>query len=471
MDEPAAFANAPADTLLGKLERGRGAGFIGALAAPRGHARELLTRCTVVDPRWDHQIDDRDEYYGELAVELALPVEPLVDCLHVPESDDRYWGHSLALDVLVEMLRRGRADVGQVLRDYVCYGTDLGHLLWQLAEHTPALLDGLDRVVVSRLDEPGFTEGMSFGHAPLLGWSEQHPRLAALRSEAEERCARYAAERAAWPDFARMSVPELLATTGRGTLHAVRKALCERVQPEDAPLLLAALDNARPELAAAALWALARIADPTCLDRLRELAEGDPEPAPCVRHALGRCLAAIDSPLTLDLGRRWCRAERWGLAVAGQIILAAQATEDDLPYIREALALPMDHGQQSGNVWRVCGALDMLKRLTGIGMLPELMAAYEELPYSYGRCRAVEAMVATAPSAFAERCAAECLWDCEYWSREPAIRRAPISAATRARLTALARSPASERAERRAASRRLRARHPLRPRRPTSPPR
>ncbi len=54
------------DTVLGKLQRGTGAGFLEAIALPSGEAAELIWDCVVYDPRWDQQVESRDRYYADL---------------------------------------------------------------------------------------------------------------------------------------------------------------------------------------------------------------------------------------------------------------------------------------------------------------------------------------------------------------------------------------------------------------------
>ena len=50
-------ANAPADSLLGQLQRGRGLGFLRALQEDAALVRQLLLTCVIDDPRWDRQLE------------------------------------------------------------------------------------------------------------------------------------------------------------------------------------------------------------------------------------------------------------------------------------------------------------------------------------------------------------------------------------------------------------------------------
>ena len=57
---------------LGKLQRGLGSGYLWALDADRTIGHALLLHCVFNDPRWDRQLDDRDDYHATLALDLQL---------------------------------------------------------------------------------------------------------------------------------------------------------------------------------------------------------------------------------------------------------------------------------------------------------------------------------------------------------------------------------------------------------------
>src|SRR3954470_5477885 len=75
----------PADP-LGKLQRGLGAGYLWALDADRTVSQALLLHCVFNDPRWDRQLDDRDEYHATLALDMRLHTGALELWLH--DSDE-----------------------------------------------------------------------------------------------------------------------------------------------------------------------------------------------------------------------------------------------------------------------------------------------------------------------------------------------------------------------------------------------
>lgn len=58
-------------TLLGLIQRGRGACFEAAHTQP-APARDHVVDCIVRDPRWDHQVEQRDWLYAALVAELGI---------------------------------------------------------------------------------------------------------------------------------------------------------------------------------------------------------------------------------------------------------------------------------------------------------------------------------------------------------------------------------------------------------------
>lgn len=82
---------AASDTLLGRLQRGLGSGYLVALDTPRRRVERTLMRCLVDDPRWDYQVDHRDLYHARLMLALDLPTSLAADALAgiaEPESGD-----------------------------------------------------------------------------------------------------------------------------------------------------------------------------------------------------------------------------------------------------------------------------------------------------------------------------------------------------------------------------------------------
>lgn len=76
-DAPARTNLADSGSLLGMLQRGRGEGYLRALAAPPETVWPLLFECITNDPRLDGQCEEREEYYASLILARGMDVEPL----------------------------------------------------------------------------------------------------------------------------------------------------------------------------------------------------------------------------------------------------------------------------------------------------------------------------------------------------------------------------------------------------------
>lgn len=88
------------------LRQGRGAGFLAALDAGNSASADLLD-CVLNDPRWDRQVEAREEYYARLLLGINADIEVL--CRQVVQAGDEadeadLW---LPIGVLAQMSRRG----------------------------------------------------------------------------------------------------------------------------------------------------------------------------------------------------------------------------------------------------------------------------------------------------------------------------------------------------------------------------
>ncbi|MFE4459925.1 hypothetical protein ACFROC_21425 [Nocardia tengchongensis] len=97
------------DSLLGLIQRGRGAARAAAAAAPEA-AAECVIDCIVHDPRWDHQVEHRAWLYSTLVADLGIDLRHLRAAYTGPvdPSDDADAG--LLVDVLERLVRRGIED-------------------------------------------------------------------------------------------------------------------------------------------------------------------------------------------------------------------------------------------------------------------------------------------------------------------------------------------------------------------------
>jgi hypothetical protein len=96
--------SAPADSPLGQLQRGRGAGWLYAAESPSG--ADLLVKCLSREPRWDRQVESRAEYYATLALHLEIPPADLATPASYDLEAENNW---IVRGVIEEMARRGSA--------------------------------------------------------------------------------------------------------------------------------------------------------------------------------------------------------------------------------------------------------------------------------------------------------------------------------------------------------------------------
>ena len=137
---------AASDTLLGMLQRGQGAGFLAALSLPPDEVHPHLVGCITCDPRWDYQLDTRSEHYGDLAIAVALGVEPIEKHLRHHDGDEH---GGLVIPTLGRMAQWGHAGARDVLLEYVAYGMACADAVGELAPW-PEAWAGLDAVFCAR---------------------------------------------------------------------------------------------------------------------------------------------------------------------------------------------------------------------------------------------------------------------------------------------------------------------------------
>lgn len=95
-----------ARTRVQMLRSGRGDGYRAALSAA---AVDDVIACVVDDPRWDRQVESRDDYYANLLIRLEADVQPIIDRISssgAAAEEATLW---LAIGVLAQMARRTHA--------------------------------------------------------------------------------------------------------------------------------------------------------------------------------------------------------------------------------------------------------------------------------------------------------------------------------------------------------------------------
>ncbi len=432
---------APAHSLLGQLQRGRGAGYLWALQEPPAIVREHLIDCISHDPLWDSQIEHRAEYYAHLALHTGLDLVPLDQYLHTT-TDDRFTRKTLlTLDTLGSLARLGQAAAVLILRDYISYGPNWDAALQQLAElPSPEATVGLADVIGARFETGAQLERSAvYGlfSSPAIGqlwdsWRALHPGIARLLDEVPSE--QPSSRRPNQPDYPAETLYDLLAAANARNRRQIEKILLGRLRPADVDHYAAAFATNNPfawSVALHSLMAMKRAAPfyDRVLDRVITYLESVPEQA--IRGAplgaLGQILTDLPPAMTLPIARRWFEAPDWYLQVAADEVLEAHATPDDIPRCQARLAVLVGNVlPYETAVYQVCSALDILARFPDIGALPEVEAAFVQSGYAFARARAAQALHVNAPARFAEAYAYECLWDCEEETRQLGSENVPL---------------------------------------------
>ncbi|MEA2219084.1 MAG: hypothetical protein QOJ35_1710, partial [Solirubrobacteraceae bacterium] len=261
----------PADP-LGKLQRGLGSGYLWALDADRAVSQALLVHCIFNDPRWDRQLDDRDDYHATLALDIGLDLGPLEAWLRASAGDDGETAQDV-VDVLGRMAIRGHGEARRVLREYVSYGA-----LWARAveglvggdagpvsagQPWPEIVAGLDAVLLERFATPDALAEALAGIDPRVRpwtlWSVENPRIAqalALDHASAPPVKRAWRPRERQVKAHEMHTVELLAIPESSRWAQIAEELATRTTPYDVELLVAAANAPDLPMRRAAILAL-----------------------------------------------------------------------------------------------------------------------------------------------------------------------------------------------------------------------
>lgn len=425
------------------LQQGRGAGFLAALEAGTRASADILD-CVLHDPRWDRQVESREEYYGQLLLAIGTDIDPVrrfISQENTEADESDFW---LPIGMLAEMTRRGSPSASAAMAEGVTMGAQ-----WR------ACLEGLDaaggmdlisRVVrpqaverlISRVGVEEIVEAVAHVAAPWERWAETVP---ALRFVTGGKGAEASGEprpltgNTAWAahrlrlqempeDLASLPTESLLLLcSSPGAASQVWKELARRTDPEARRLLETAAEVGTPGERHAALRALGRQGFTGFVGAAEEFLRGESTLALTDRRdsqrRIGflRYLEELPPAISLPLARAWF-FEAQPLSLAAELILAQHSAPDDRPMLIAAGAAAL----ASSDMYRLCSIVDALAAAGPDDALPLLIEAYEEAPYSYARRRVVGAMGRCRGIGGAARYLEEALWDCESSSRELACR-------------------------------------------------
>lgn len=419
--------HAPPDSILGQLQRGRGLGFLRVLEAPRSEAQRMLSHCILNDPRIDSQCEDRADYYAILALVLELPLNLLAVHLrtHGGGDVDEDRKARLTIQTLRALAKRSCKPAAEILLEHVEQAED-----W--SSNVADLVASGDRDVQLRLAgiiECRFPTVESLHHA--LDWeffendewrtlSRLSPRIGKVMELPNSRTPSRDAAAVTRRETEGMNARQLLELARDRKRMGLRHSMENAVRPGDMEFLKSQVVMNDREVAATALWGIARLATPDLFDWLRDTYTAHPDMWSPIRVACIRAMTALPPETTLPLGRLWLNRDDWHLRRMAEDLLAAHASAEDLPLLSETLREALAGEPETS--YRICNLAKAIGNLSGIGRVPELQLAFETVRHSCARWSIAPALRTTDPDGFRDNFSFECLWDCE-----SAVRREGIS--------------------------------------------
>jgi hypothetical protein len=425
---------APADSLLGGLQRGRGEGPRALLEETDSDVGELVRACVAVDPRYDSQLDSRDDYYARLAQRSGPGVAEIEQLVveaerDAPEIDP---GQSLALGVLTRMAAMDSPEAVDAIRRYVTWGrywidavTGLASDYWS-GDPRPDWRDrveGLGELVsrrfpsVEAMSDEIFSDWIVTRCEPWVTWAADFPVMAGAIDTLR-------VKPTPMRDFERRldeaSTEQLLACADCSALRSVARRLVNRTQDRDLRLMLQVASEAGAPMQVPALNALALQGHIEVLPAIQLLLDQE---RPGQRRALMvRAFAALPYAATRPIALTWLPADNTNRRAIASRLIGEHSVAADVELAASELTVELN-ADLDGNQYVICSLAQALGRHPDHGPHPELERAYHEMPYSYGRHFVVDAIQATDPR-FSDHRAIDCLWDAEPQIRTAAARHA-----------------------------------------------
>ncbi len=411
------FAYAPPRTLAGKLQRGLGTGFLEALEAPREVVHPLLMDCLRGDPRLDHHLDNRDVYYAQLALQVELPLAPILEDL-IDAGADEHEDTYLAVSILIEIARRGGQEADRLLRDYVLWGPFWHFVCWRLAEaaNTPDWLNLASKLAArAELDHE---QGM-WSHEPFVTWAKYEPRFAAL---ARKEPKLHRKEHGGSPGAPlKDSTVALLQHSGGSVTRAITE-LSRRRSRADLTLIDEATSSPLAMTRAIAIAAEFERGDWRHWDIALDMALHEQHPPYATAIANGAILQAPAAVL-LPYARAWKSSPNFRRHYLAWQILERHATEEFLPWVERRLDRVSARDAQVR--FDVTTLAEIIANRFPGREFPALRRKFDAFTYSFGRQYVAEALAVTDPT-FATTRAFTGLWDCESGVREIAAKKVSL---------------------------------------------
>jgi hypothetical protein len=455
---------------LGMLQRGSGAGALWAAATAARKAHPIVLQAMSWDARWDRVMENRALYFGGLATDLRLDLEPLFR--HIRENDRGFdfgerFGRvtglirispviELPIAIVSVLMARGNDQAREFARRYVAEGLFWRELLEDAARRGGVgNVAGMDNILAGRfpaIERTDALKGCDPRREPWKSWTAEGASelTSSLKAKAHDQ-EKHLGEARAKQDqktqsYASKSTEELLALANGEYLEA----LAQRGSEGDVAVMLGAIRPENGKKAAAAIRALGEQLDPRMIEPTVRTVEGNSEEN-LIHIQAAPFLSRFPAELVLPVARKWLASGNGAVWHCTRGILWNYATSEDIPLVVPILRKRIT----PQNVHVTCDALRIASRFKGHGPFKEVRRLFKEIPSSWGRSFAAKALAATEPN-FPETYAYDCLWDCESDTRATGTAAVPLNdRRARERLRSLASDSLESEETRQAAADRL----------------
>lgn len=388
-------------TALGKLQRGRGAGYLEALQR-LDTAGDLLVECISEDPRAEPYFEARADYYARLAAAIEFDPKPLGPIL------GRDSGTMLAAETAGAMARRGDARAVELLMDYLPAGEHWGiafRSLCDVKRRAPAAA----RLVEERYPDDKELFDQVYYDVPRCPqpWEagiDPTSRMGRALSNSVERTKRVLDDDAS--AFMDLPTDELVRIVTQETRKKIVKVLAERTGAADRALMIEAGDGTYLEARLLCVEALAKQKAPEAFG-IAERILRDPKTEKMAHISAAFALVDLPEELVLPAARRWFLESHAALRYAGETVISLCASPSDGPLLLTAVPEALANGDWD----RLRDLLQGVARHPVGEEQPVLVEVFETAVAS--RCRTEAARAMSALPSFAKGFAHECLWDCE----------------------------------------------------------
>lgn len=411
-----------ARSLASLLRKGHGSAHRQLLHEAPARAWALLEDCLRHDPRLDRQVESRDWFYGSLILATHMPLARVWKLLREAAEDD--W---MILDVVGWLTEQKIPGAGEALVSEIsrreCWQDVLYHIMTTGDDENAKQAC---RAIQNRFPEPArlveALEDAWHRNPDLLKPLESHEAtvvrdaLARLKEQTLENKRRHELRKTAASSATLRELIESCSTIEEG--HFAGRSAAEKAIPEDSTWIVSQLSHQNPGRSVAALKALQKIMHDELFEPvLAFFSEGlEHEMKNAVRTRCTYTLLAASPLKSLPIGRQWIRDSHPERRALARKILALHAEPHDTPLLRQLLAEGLQ--DEETHLYLICDCLKAFARFYDSDIPDEVIQAYQQMRYSYGRKLAAKAIQAMSPNAFREEYAQDCLLDCEADTRE-----------------------------------------------------